>query len=137
MHSGGRTKQPPYETIYIEAPKEEASVIFYNRFGHNPNRVTCTCCGEDYSISSKESLEELSGYHRNAKSANNGTEHRYFEDWEILPEGWVYGKYNPTRPSAPLDIYAKQPNVLIIYEKDILPSQRVGTIPQQGFVWVD
>jgi len=52
MHSGGDLKEK-WQYIYIEAPEEEAKVIFYNRFGHNPNRVTCTCCGKDYSISSR------------------------------------------------------------------------------------
>lgn len=65
MHSGGGCKEGNYNKIYIEAPQEEAEVIFYNRLGHNPNRVSCTCCGEDYSISEKESLEQLTGYDRN------------------------------------------------------------------------
>lgn len=50
MHSGGSRKEE-YGLIAIEAPRDEAELIFYNRFGHNPNRVTCTCCGPDYSIS--------------------------------------------------------------------------------------
>lgn len=61
MHSGGRQKEK-WSHIFIEAPEEEAIVIFYNRFGHNPNKVTCTCCGQDYSISSGE-LEEVSDYY--------------------------------------------------------------------------
>ena len=64
MHSGGGQKEK-WAFIYIEAPRKEAEVIFYNRFRHNPNRVTCTCCGGDYSIDEGESLEQLSGYHRN------------------------------------------------------------------------
>lgn len=67
-HSGGGCKEPPYEKIYIEAPEDEAKVIFYNRFGHNPERVTCTCCGGDYSISESVSLEQASGYHRKCDS---------------------------------------------------------------------
>ena len=51
MHSGGKCKEEPFEHIYIEAPQEEAELIFFNRYGHNPNRVSCTCCGEDYNIS--------------------------------------------------------------------------------------
>lgn len=57
MHSGGGTKEEPYEYIFIEAPREEAIIIFYNRFGHNPERVTCTCCGDDYSITEYETLK--------------------------------------------------------------------------------
>lgn len=61
MYSGGSLKEK-WEYIYIEAPQKEAELIFYNRFGHNPNRVSCTCCGNDYSISESESLEESTGY---------------------------------------------------------------------------
>ena len=39
MYSGGGLKEKPYTYIYIEAPEVEARTIFYNRFGHNPDRV--------------------------------------------------------------------------------------------------
>lgn len=58
MNSGGGSKEE-WEYIYIEAPEDEAKVIFYNRFGHNPERVTCTCCGRDYSIDSEEKIVDL------------------------------------------------------------------------------
>src|SRR4051812_22539864 len=64
MHSGGGVKEAPYQVIYIEAPLPEAEVIFFNRFGHNPQRVTCTCCGSDYSISEDDTLAQASGYDR-------------------------------------------------------------------------
>jgi len=32
MHSGGRLKEDPYQFILIEAPENEAKVIFYNKF---------------------------------------------------------------------------------------------------------
>lgn len=63
MSSGGQEKEP-YKIIHIEAPEKEAKVIFYNRFGHNPERVTCTCCGEDYAISEANSLLEATEYDR-------------------------------------------------------------------------
>lgn len=50
MRSGGGKKEK-FGTIYIQAPEDAAEVIFYNRFDHSPRRVTCTCCGSDYSIS--------------------------------------------------------------------------------------
>ena len=58
MNSGGDLKEK-WQYIYIEAPAEKAKIVFYNRFGHNPERITCTCCGEDYSISEGESIEQL------------------------------------------------------------------------------
>lgn len=57
-YSGGGIKVPPYEEIYIQASRKDAIVIFYNMFGRNPNNVTCDCCGEDYSVSEFETLEQ-------------------------------------------------------------------------------
>lgn len=114
MHSGGHCKEKPYEYIYIEAPLKEAKVIFYNRFGHNPDRVTCTCCGEDYSITESDSLEQASGYERKAKY-----------DSEKYTGG------------LPLEDYLEMGNVLVIYDQGIADSERVGEVPQQGHVWVD
>ena len=67
MRSGGGKKEK-WEMIYIEAPAEEAKIIFYNRFGHSPDRVTCTCCGADYSIDEHEDFAQLTGYHRGCQS---------------------------------------------------------------------
>lgn len=78
MHSGGNTKEPPYETIYIEAPEKEACLIFYNRFSHNPWRVTCTCCGEDYSIVEYPTLEKATKYLRKKDAS--------VEEFEAMPE---------------------------------------------------
>ncbi len=66
MHSGGPSKEA-WSKIYIEASEEDAKLIFYNRFGHNPERVSCTCCGEDYAVEEFDSLEEATAYHRGCK----------------------------------------------------------------------
>jgi hypothetical protein len=63
MHSGGGSKER-WEMIYIEAPEDEAKVIFYNKFGHSPERITCTCCGNDYAINQSDTIEEATEYHR-------------------------------------------------------------------------
>ena len=65
MHSGGGSKEK-WDYIYIEAPESEAIVIFLNRFGHSPHRVTCTCCGTDYSINEEDSLEEATEFYLDA-----------------------------------------------------------------------
>lgn len=70
MNSGGGLKESPYGLIYIEAPEQEAKSVFHARFGHNPERVTCTCCGEDYSISEYETLDEATKYHRKSQTLN-------------------------------------------------------------------
>lgn len=57
MYSGGSAKEDKFEYCYIEAPKEEAVMVFYHRFGHNPFRVSCTCCGEDYSVREVDAIE--------------------------------------------------------------------------------
>lgn len=54
-HSGGDRKED-FETLYVELPQEQAEIFFQNRFGHNPNRVTCTCCGSDYSIREEDEI---------------------------------------------------------------------------------
>lgn len=56
--SKGTLKEPPYEEIYIQAPKEESKVIFYKRFGHHADNVTCEGCLEDYSVSQYNSLQD-------------------------------------------------------------------------------
>lgn len=153
MHSGGGLKEPPYGRIYIEASENEARAIFYNRFGHNPDRVSCTCCGEDYSISEYVSLAQASGFERNCRNLvtpqdSSGLyvkpkdasfdEHYYLEDGEAPPKGyeidktgWKTGKYET------LAEYVKHSDVLVIYAKDIKPSERAAEIPEQGYVWVD
>jgi len=115
MHSGGGTKEEPYEKIYIEAPEAEAKVIFYNKFGHNPERFSCTCCGDDYSISESVSLEQASAYHRNCR-------------YDEKAKGYVEEPNNKYGEKKLITIpeYSKQKDVLVVYAKDIKDSERVG-----------
>jgi hypothetical protein len=151
MHSGGGCKEAPYEIILIEAPEEEAKIIFFNRFGHNPERVSCTCCGDDYSISSDEDLSQLTAYDRNC-------DHAYFNaEGDEVPksEAWVRGKglvsgcvyryverQNPLSASyssgkhQALDQYLQKNIVQVIKAAAISDQERVGDIPAQGYVWV-
>lgn len=121
MHSGGGQKEN-FSHCFIEAPENEAKIIFYNRFGHNPERVTCTCCGDDYSISEYETLEQATAYERNCK---------YVKDTYIEEKGDSYREY------LTLPEYLKQSDVLVIFAADIKDNERVGSIPQQGYVWVE
>lgn len=66
MYSGGELKEK-FSYLYVELPEEKAKVFFYNRFGHNPERITCTCCGDDYNITEEESLEQIAAFEREAK----------------------------------------------------------------------
>jgi len=153
MHSGGGQKGQ-WNYIYIEAPEEEAQIIFYNKFGHNPNRVTCTCCGADYSITSGESLRQLTGFHRNCRSLetpknDKGRYERPKDSWfgkhfylevgeeeEAQRRGYKVSDYNLYGKYQTLEEYSKNADVLLIHAQDIKPEERVGEVPEQGYVWV-
>jgi hypothetical protein len=123
MHSGGGSKEK-WEHIYINAPEKEAKIIFYNRFGHNPDRITCTCCGNDYSISEGESLAQMTAFHR-------GCDYVAGEYVEV-PDT----KYDENKKLITLEDYLKSKDVHVIYDKDISPQERIGEVPEQGYVWV-
>ena len=157
MHSGGGRKEK-WDKILIEAPEEEARVIFYNRFGHSSERVSCTCCGEDYSVSSDASLAQLTAYDRGCRHLESPTrkgggyvdtstdpkfkefrEHYYLEEGENPPKGFKVderdahdrGEYKT------LARYLKQKDVLVIRATEIKPGERKGEVPEQGYVWQD
>lgn len=89
MYSGGGTREE-WEMIYIEAPTEEDAVnIFEGRFGHSPFDINCSCCGPNYSISSGDTLEEVT-------------------EWE---RSWRDGRV------VPLEVYLGGPDVLVIQEQ--------------------
>lgn len=123
MHSGGGIKESPYEIIYIQAPEAEAKVIFYNRFGHSPERVSCTCCGEDYSVSESETLKEATAYHRNCKYDNKSKKYIEEDDRDY-------------KTFMTLSEYIKQPDVLVIFDEDIKLEERKGEVPKEGYVWL-
>ena len=125
MHSGGGIKEGPYEYIYIEAPEDEAKVIFYNRFGHNPERVTCTCCGSDYSTSESETLAEASAYERGCRYSKD--QNKYVDEPDTTRSYKTY---------RTLEEYKTDKKVLIISSEDIKDAEREGDVPEEGYVWV-
>jgi hypothetical protein len=105
MNSGGGQKEEQ-NLIFIEAPKEEATAYFEERFGHDPNNVTCNCCGEDYSICESKTLEEASEYHRrisNSEAEYNLLKRKSFPDFDTY-------RYK----LATIAEFKKSENVLII-----------------------
>ena len=108
--SGGEIKEPPYELIFIESDENEAKGIFYARFGHNPERVTCTCCGDDYAISSEESFDEITKYHRETRYGS--------------------GEYVTT------ESFSARKDVLIIRDDEIRLDERDVDVPNEGYIWV-
>jgi len=142
MHSGGSTKVKPYNKIYIEAPKEEAEIIFYKKFGRNPYRVTCTCCGEDYSVYGDEKdFAQASAFHRDCLYYHPPGEEddgRYFEKDELILDGWVPDEMNKYRTGyQTVEEYLQNEDVLFITADEIKPEEKIGKLPQQGYVWVD
>lgn len=121
MHSGGGLKQAPYHYLYIEAKdEEEATLIFYNRFGHNPNDTACPTCGSNYSINTEEDLAQLTGYHRGCRHMNGV----YVEEAE---PGRRWQGYQT------LDEYFQRSDVLILRAEDVRPEEREGYLPESYY----
>jgi len=118
MCSGGRAKEV-YSHIYIEADDEaDACRVFYHHFGHSASRVTCTCCGEDYSVTEYESLHDATAFDRNCK-------------WDQVAGEYV-DEQDPTstRRYIPLDTYLALPNVLVLRDADIPAAEHIGDVPK-------
>ena len=134
MHSGGGTKVDGYQHIYIEAPEDEATEEFRQRFNRDPMNVTCQCCGPDYSIDEWPSLKQATGYERNCRNIKTPKdedgrymnylpevrENYYLEPDEEPPEGFVVDdKFSPFGDHIPLDEYVEQDDVLVIEAGEI------------------
>ena len=150
MHSGGRTKVDPYDKIYIEAPLKEAMAVFYSKFGRDPLHITCSCCGEDYSVDEYQSLERASAYLRNCQwitpikpehimklgvcdpkafEWNKDNPGRYLEAGEQMPDGWHDGGFKPYKPAITIEEYLKEKNVKIVYANEITDKERSARVP--------
>ena len=158
MHSGGGQKEA-FAHCYIEAPAAEARSVFYSRFGHAAERVSCTCCGEDYSISESESLEQATAYHRGLRYVDdipgeNGLYRGagwvpgyYLEPGAEIPAGCTVrragGLWGENRERYPngmsLEEYLASAGdaVRIIRADEIKPEERAVNVPEQGYVWQD
>lgn len=128
MSSGGSSKED-FKKLLIEAPEAEARVIFYNLFGHNPDRVTCTCCGPDYSIDQNESLAQITAYDRHCTYSSDRKCWVEEVDRSIEKYG---GKYE----LITLEDYIKQKDVRVIYASEIKQEHRNGDVPVQGYVYI-
>lgn len=133
MHSGSGQKEK-WSKIIIEAPEEEAKIIFYNRFGHSPDRVTCTCCGEDYSTYEDDNLFQLIAYHLGAKYDSEAqiylNQKDKSQDWRGFVEFYTW-------LDDPEHMTPNDGSILLIEDKDILDEERIGDLPMQGYVWIE
>lgn len=135
MNSGGGQKEK-WSNIFIEAPQDEAEELFYRIFGHDPNNVTCQCCGEDYSIDNDESLNQLTGYHRGCDyvyKRPDGSVCSHNEAWqhgEGLKEGYWHGyieeqsKERSYKKYQTIEDYINEPKVLVIFKHEIEEAER-------------
>ena len=63
MFSGGKQKTD-YDYIYIEAKQSAAVNAFTHIFGEHPYSVSCSCCGQDFSVGEYSTLEDASKFER-------------------------------------------------------------------------
>lgn len=132
MNSGGGQKEE-WSLIYIEADEDTACRIFYGRFGHSPHRVSCTCCGPDYSVTESSSFEQASGFHRNC---DYDRETQQFVEKEKPASTLLKTTYALITPEQ----HREDRNVLVITAEEIAANPQWDTgdqIPDQGYVWVD
>lgn len=125
MHSGGGQKLK-WAYIYIEAPESEARSVFYSRFDRNPEYITCTCCGEDYSVGEDKTLKEITAFERHCRWDDKTK--TYVEEPDPR---YILNKH------IPLNKYLKQKNVLFIYAKDIKSKERKVKVPKGSWQWVE
>ena len=112
-HSGGGTKLGDLEVIFIQEKEEVARVVFYNRFGRNADKVTCTCCGPDYSVSEKDNLGDFHEFGKNTQRRVDALE------------------------CEELGISYQDDEMLIIPDCDVKDDERFGEVREQGYVWVE
>lgn len=117
MHSGGGQKLD-WGHIYIEAPEDEARRIFFAKFHRDPDCVTCTCCGPDYSVSEYETIDEATEFQR-GDLVDNG-------------KGGYENKIRDT-----VEQYIKNPNVKVVFVLDITDEERGTEYRRRGYVWQD
>lgn len=127
MHTGGRQKLD-WAFIYIEAKEDDAAKVFQHRFGRNPNNITCSCCGEDFSFyEHNEDLQQASGFDR----------HCLFDGERYIEVSDKYRKLIPFEEWLE-DAKDEDSDHLIIYASDIKPEELKGETPRRGhLVWVE
>ena len=119
MHSGGKLKIPPYQYFVIEADEEDANGIFQSEFDRNPWQTTCSCCGNDYSAHTDDTLAQLSGYHR-------GCDCRYFcDDGRVLTESELR-----KMTKADFHVKEKNPGHWEYVEEPTKPNGKVQTVEE-------
>lgn len=98
MHSGGFLKTS-YSHIYIDEPLGEAIKTFKEILKHDPDNITCDCCGTDFVYEEYESLDEATAYDRGCE--------------------WNIDKYDLTTAKISIDnFFREKNNVLLIKDNE-------------------
>jgi hypothetical protein len=102
----GRRKEK-WLMICIEAHHQEAIPYFKKRFGHDPQRVTCQCCGQDYSIHEANTLSEATHYERTMEAQMR---------WRMNTGNTHWGMHRINENVEPLTVeeYQKTGELLVI-----------------------
>lgn len=64
LSSGGYQKEG-FQKLAVNLSMDKAEKWFEETYGHDPYRMTCDCCGPDYSVYEFDSLEELRNHYNN------------------------------------------------------------------------
>lgn len=107
MHSGGQAKvqngKVDVEYIIVEGDEPEAIALFQRTFNRNPLNVTCSCCGEDYSLTTG-ALDQITAYHRHC-------------DYDESVKQWVDIPRFEEYPVIVLDDFLAQDNVRVVRDE--------------------
>lgn len=121
MHSGGSQKLK-WDRIYIEAPEAEAKSVFYAKFNRNADRVTCSCCGPDYTVDEGPDLCQLTAYDRGCRY--DDTLKKYVEEQRDQCASYVS-----------LAAFFGDKAVRFVYHDEIKDEERHVAVPESGYVW--
>lgn len=102
-HAEGFLKFKDYEFIIIEGKEEEALSLFMNITNVDPKKVTCTCCGQHYSIREYDSVFQATAFERGCHYDNSLK--CYVEEISDFP---IIGY-------ATIEDFIKRDNVLVIF----------------------
>jgi hypothetical protein len=100
MSTGGKEKSP-HKLIYIRGDRKEATQTFIERFGRDPEHMTCRCCGVDYSITTEPALWLATAWWRGYNVRD-------------LPGGKLHQLVPNTHQPKTLDQFRQNPEILIL-----------------------
>lgn len=102
-YAEGFLKFKHYEFIIVEGKVEEALSMFIDMTNVDPKKVTCTCCGQHYSIREYDSVFQATAFERGCRYDNSLQ--CYVEEVSDFP----------IMEYATVENFINQDNVLVIF----------------------